>query len=74
MFANAHFRGKDDPAWEPADFLGTGNRQQRKQDKIGQLARRIKQARTRAEIEAFELENIPSWARMTDEEKGRLPQ
>lgn len=80
MFANAHFRGKDDPAWTAADFLG-GNRQQRQQDALGLqreksrdalMSRQMKQVKTRADIEQFELEHIPKWARMTEEEKARL--
>lgn len=29
MFANAHFRGKDDAAYEPIDFMGGGDRESR---------------------------------------------
>lgn len=84
MFANAHFRGKDDPAWEPGDFIGESTREDRRAQIIRDqrdlaLARLADSkisaaiggtnAATRTELDAFEWQSIPKWARMTDEEK-----
>ncbi len=65
MFANAHFRGKDEAAFLPDDFLGTGNRDQRSID-IFQDQQKTMQANialSKIVKGAPPTEDIPDWAR-----------
>ncbi len=65
MFCNAHFRGKDDIAWIPEDFLGTGNREKRKMEA---LQSKIATARANSELAKIQrgmddVDGIPDWAK-----------
>ena len=41
MFANAHFRGKDEPAWEAGHFTGEKSRKVAKRDQLKQFNEKL---------------------------------
>ncbi len=64
MFCNAHFRGKDDIAWIPEDFLGTGNREKRKMDALQSKIATAKANSALAAIKkGMDVDGIPDWAK-----------
>jgi len=63
ILCNAHFRGKDDPAWLPEDFLGTGNREARKAEAV---MSKIEAARANTELGKISRDSddgVPDWAK-----------
>ncbi len=64
MFANAHFRGKDDAAFMIDDFLGTGDRAKRQMElersqMIAATANANLMAMKRGEVP----DGLPDWAK-----------
>lgn len=65
MFANAHFRGPDDPPFEPGDFLGYGDYAQRKAEFERQkvLDQRELVRLNRLMSGTIQEEQVPDWAK-----------
>ena len=50
MFANAHFRGKDEPAWEAGHFTGEKSRKVAKRDPLKQFNDKLATIRANAAL------------------------
>ena len=50
MFANAHLRGKDEPAWEPGHFTGEKSRKVAKRDQLKQFNEKLATVKANAAL------------------------
>lgn len=63
MFANAHFRGKDDAAFIPEDFMGKSDRQERQRElQQSMIAAQRANASLMMMKPGDKPEGLPSWA------------
>src|SRR5262249_8973576 len=64
MFANAHFRGKDDPPWVAADFLEPNHREKTKAEATASKLAVLRANRILNQMKPGDkVDDLPPWAR-----------